>query len=697
MALNSHRTPAHRSLGVYANVLLFALGIMLTAFFITTIAHRASWRERIDATKTRAYSLSDQTRQMLASLDGSWRIVVMMVETEADRTVRRQVDEVLERFAGAAPDLSVARIDPTNPAALNEYETVLSDLRRIYGEEIAAYDTTLARARSAFNDWLRFASVEAAAIQELTRRLPQELPARGQIAQLQPFFTLMATNGEAILNDVAAALEVHETQPLPDYETARSILVASLMQSAQQLNDVARLLAALRTTPAIDRDLAVNADDARRRYEAMSQKLAQAGDPLRHLPPLELSRIGEQMQQGETAIVISPHGAAIIPSAQLFPKANIRAAANGVSFDQRFRGEQVIAASMRSLLVERMPKVIFVHAGPESYLQESDSRVDLFGVKTLLETARLEVGEWIIGKGPRPSADPGQTIVWVVVPTPLPARTSREPTPSETLLIGTVERLLAEGEPILLSYYPSLMHDVRQPDPWQRLLASWGLRADTSKVVYESILTEGGVRRLRAEQDVAAFNEGHPIGRAVDGLQTRFGFPIPIVEVEGDSVGAEHTVLTTINPSTARWLEPAWARPNEVKPPEAGDERHFSKPVPLVVASERANPQDGTASQRLVVVGSGDWLQSRLADLAANIGGSRMALVSPGNIELLQSSVHWLAGLDELIAQSPTGQQVARLEGITQADRLRWGIVLILALPLGCLVLGGVVFVVRRF
>lgn len=697
MAVNDHRGPAHRSFATYGNVLLFALAVVLTAFFLTTIAHRELWRSRIDATKTRAYSLSEQTRQMLDSLDGSWRIVVMMVEAEADRTVRRQVDEVLDRFAAAAPDLTVARIDPTNPAALDAYESVLSDLRRIYGEEIAAYDTSLARAKAAFNDWLRFANVEAAAIQDLTRRLPDQLPIRAQIAQLQPFFTLMATNGNAILTEVDTALDVHESQPLPDYETARSILSASLMQSAQQLADVARILTALRAVPAVDRDLAVDADEARRRYEAMSQKLAQAGDPLRHLPPLELSRIGSQMQQGETAIVISPRGAAIIPSTQLFPKANIRAATNGVSFDQRFRGEQVIAASMRSLLVDRMPKVVFVHAGPESYLQESDSRVDLFGVKTLLETARLEVDEWIIGKGARPSADPGQTTVWVVVPTPLPARTSREPTPTETLLIGTVERLLTEGEPVLLSYYPSLMHDVRQPDPWQRLLSPWGLRPDTSAVVYESVLTDGGVRRLRAEQDVAAYNEAHPIGRAVDGLQTRLGFPLPVRASDDDSVGAEHTVLATIEPATSRWLEPAWARPNEVKPPQAGDARQFDQPVPIIVSAERPNPQNGAARQRLVVVGSGDWLQSRLADLAANIGGSRMALVSPGNIELLQSSVFWLAGLDELIAQSPTGQQVARLEGVTQADRLRWGIVLILAMPLGCLVLGGIVFVVRRF
>lgn len=695
MAVREGQPTGRRALAVYGNVAVFAVCVMVTAFSVTTLFHRDAWRARIDATKTRAYSLSEQTRQMLSSLEGSWQLVVMMVEAEADRTVRRQVDEVLDRFAAAAPNLSVARIDPTDPTALDEFEGVLERLRQAYAQEIANYDRDLARARQGFLAWLTFVESESAVIRDFHSRLPASLPIREQIGRIQPYFSLMASDGTKILTSVDSAMSVSETQPLPDYETARSILAAALLESAQRIGELARIMAALRTVPSVDRDLAIQADNARTRYESMARQLAQAGDPLRHLPPLEISRIGRQMQQGETAIVIGPPGASVIPSAQLFPKMNMRSSGSGsVSFDQRFRGEQVIASSVRSLLVPHLPKVVFVHAMGASLLQRSDDGIDLFGVKSLLEGARLEVVEWIVGRDDRPIAEPGQPIVWVLVPS---VRASPEVSPVETILLNTMDQLLSEGEPVLLSFFPSIMHSVRQPDPWQRLVRPWGLEVDTSRSIYESILEAGGQRVQRRQQGLDSFRADHPIGRAVNGLQTTFGFAVPVrVAADQEVSSIKHFVLAEVGPSPYRWLEPNWASRTDVPQPEAGDERLFSEPIPIVVAAERPHPQRSSGEQRLMVVGSGDWMQSRLADVATTIGGNRMALVSPGNIELLQSSIYWLAQLDELIAQSPTGQQVARLEGVTQSHRLRWGVILILVLPLASLVAGGAVFLIRR-
>ena len=85
---------------VDAAVYLAALGAI--AVVINYFAHQPAARAQIDATKTRAYSLSDQTRAMLENLEGEWTVAVVLVEDEADRAIARQVNEVLRRFGQAA-------------------------------------------------------------------------------------------------------------------------------------------------------------------------------------------------------------------------------------------------------------------------------------------------------------------------------------------------------------------------------------------------------------------------------------------------------------------------------------------------------------------------------------------------------------------------------------------------------------------
>ena len=63
---------------------LFLLALVTLAVVVNYFAHRPELRIKLDATKTRAYSLSDQTRQLLAGLQGTWTIALLMVEDAAD-------------------------------------------------------------------------------------------------------------------------------------------------------------------------------------------------------------------------------------------------------------------------------------------------------------------------------------------------------------------------------------------------------------------------------------------------------------------------------------------------------------------------------------------------------------------------------------------------------------------------------------
>jgi hypothetical protein len=114
-----------------------------------------------------------------------------------------------------------------------------------------------------------------------------------------------------------------------------------------------------------------------------------------------------------------------------------------------------------------------------------------------------------------------------------------------------------------------------------------------------------------------------------------------------------------------------------------------------VVAAQRQSPMGGQV-QRFILVGSGGWMLSYVADAVTRLGGERYALTNPGNQELMLASVHWLAGMDELIAPSAVSRQVARLDGIDSAVALTWGLIAVVGAPLGCLLLGVLVWLGRR-
>ena len=99
---------------------------------------------------------------------------------------------------------------------------------------------------------------------------------------------------------------------------------------------------------------------------------------------------------------------------------------------------------------------------------------------------------------------------------------------------------------------------------------------------------------------------------------------------------------------------------------------------------------------RILVIGSGNWMRTGVADAATNAGGDRIALVHPGNHELMVSGTSWLAGLDDRIARGALSQEVARLRSISSADRRFWGWMILGVLPGGALSLALVTWVRRR-
>ncbi len=675
------------------NVTAFMLGVIALAVVLNFFAQRETLRLRIDSTKTRAYSLSEQTQRLLGDLDGEWTIAIVMVEANADRAVRRQVNEVLRRFTQTSPQITAVRIDPTDPATLDDYEALLANLRVIYKDRIEFYETALKQGEQAIGSFDLFLHQLAGRLDTMARDVRSDDPIRVEVDQLLRIISFRQQQTDQVQLELDKAMREDDTRPVRDYETARSLLAAAHSGWADELYGIARMFDRWQGEPELNPAVRAFTGWAKGEMDQQAQALAVVADPLKRLPPMELGTIGRQIERGEAAVVVGPGGAALIPSGQIFPQVGATREAN-VTFDQRFRGELVIASAIRSLLVEHMPMIVFVHAQEDSLFARRNENVDLAGAVGMLNVSRYQVQEWILTQADRPTPRRGQAVVWVVIPPPVLEGRSIAPTREEHVLIDAVKRLVADGESVMLNFAPSFLHKFGQVDPWQSITPVLGLDVDTSRVVFERSRDQQGADVIQRVAQITEFARGHPIAAAVHGLQTSFDLPVAVRSAELIPTGVRHTDLARIEPAPHRWLETDW-RVNLATITHPIDRPAFDEPLPIAVAVERTHPIDG-GIQRCIVIGSGGWLMSYIADLVVDVGGERVMLVNPGNYELLLASIAWLAGQDEMIAPSAVSQQVSRLDGITPAIRTRWRWIAVVVMPGGCLVLGAVVWFIRR-
>ncbi|HMN96979.1 MAG TPA: hypothetical protein PKC43_13365 [Phycisphaerales bacterium] len=655
-----------------------------------------TFRVQLDATRTRAYALGADTQGLLRSLDGDWQVVVVLADASVAPAVRRQIDEVLRRFEETAPRMRCRRIDPTDPAALGAWEALVATIQASSAGEgdsgLAAFRATLDDAAAIHRRFIEFASVAGAAVAAMPRTgdpgIDREL---GAIAER---FAELAVEGHRIDDQVASFRATSVQQPLADDEAARSVLLASLSHWSDQCLAAATNFEAWSTRAALAEPFRRACRDRAGALEDQAQRLRNAQDRLARQPALDLSQIGRHLASGEAAVVIGPPGAAVVPSWQL-----LAGSAGNARPDRRFRGEQVLAAAIRSLL-RPPPTVVLLHAEEGSPLKAAPDRNDLAAAAESLRAARYDLREWRHEDAAPPVPIGAAEAIWIVVP-PL-TRRGIDISPRERGLLDRTRRLIDAGQPVLITLGRSLRPLFRQEDPWATILAERGIRAETGSVVFEldRIGPARGVARAwqRIDPGVgaattarrgAAAAEEHPLHRAIAGLPTTITHPTPL-RIDETRPGVRVTVLA-VEPGPLRWLERDWRTENRPRAtPPAG--AALEEPVAVAVAIE--DPGEPRRRRRAIVVGSGGWMLSSVLDATEPVGGGRSIAANPGNRELLLGSVAWLAGADEFIL--PGGGDIARLAGIDRSARVLWSLLAIGAIPLSLLLMGAAVTVARR-
>lgn len=657
-------------------------GVLVATIALIAVAGSGPLDVRIDATKSRRYSLSPRTTALLRQLDGDWTVAVLLVEQRADRALLRQVDEVLDRYAAVAPQLQVQRIDPTDPNSVLEFEALLASLRLGLEDETAAWDAVLDQGEDALQNLVLFAQSNAASLRDVSDHV-DDTQLQEALRVRAGAMALLGAEGSRLVDAVATARMASPTHPLADRGAALAILTQVLSQWAEELDAVGRLLGV------------IDAEDqgAVSLWRAHAGELARAADRLRRLPPSDLASMGGLLAQGEAAVIIGPHGATVVSAAQLLPS-SLGEAPGGVSIDQRFRGDQVLAAAIRSLRDGITPRVVFVHAEQQSVLSGDGTPADLAGPAVMLRASRVEVQEWQPATGAGAKQWTAGPTAWVVVP---PIRSGGlKPTDEEKALLRATEALLQQGENVLVNLNPSLAPRYGQRDPWAHLLADWGFQTQTGTVLLQALPTSDGRTTLATTVQLSDFPAQHPIAAALHGQDLVLPMSVPVRAADGSNV----LELGLRSPDEGVWLEDDWRiltlgsnvpahrlpRYDEASAPRTA--------VPVVASLQQQGPTG--ESQRILVVGSGAWLRTNVADQAVSAGGGRIALAHPGNHELLLAGTAWLSGLDDRIAAGPLSQEVARLGAVSRSARTLWGWLLLAGLPAALLVSATVITLGRR-
>jgi hypothetical protein len=672
----STRTPRRPRLRFAAMTAVLLVAATASVVIANLIASRTAIR--MDVTATREHQLSPRTMSLLAGVEAPYEVVIaapLRDPRSVDPRALPRVADVLDRFARGSRHITVSLIDTGSPAGISQYDALLARLAERDAPRIERQVQIITAAADGTDQLAAWLDAFAERLQAVPGRIPEEAPAA---AANRAYFEQRAsecrTNARA-LRDLAAksrqilgpATNAGDEILIPDTAVAAETLrkpLADLGAGLTAIGENLRLFAEADAMPAAARELV---RPLWRETTQSRDRCALLRDSLERLERLDLLRIASALQSAASALVIGPQqvGLTAIDFQALFPSASVIDATGGARADLGRNAEELLATAIASLAHPIKPLAVLVHGQPRGYFE----RQPFFRVMTQRLALRgIDVVTWEAAIDSEPpsltrlNAAGNRPIVYICfnADTPSGSGGPGNTGPERAVRLGAALRSIVDaGHPLLLSLYPSTLPTYGEPDPTTTFLKDFGLQADSARPLLRERIGPDG-RRVEAVQMVRATAGTHPVAQAVRGLNTRFEWPIGLRVLDG-AVGV--TPLYTID-DRSTWGESQWlgylqvplAQHHQVPNPPAADSQRDDTSGSWLIAAAAERPFTGRSQpQRLLVVGSNTWFVDWvLADMTEVDG--RVTPSNPGNAELMEAALYWLAGQDELIAQSPTAR-----------------------------------------
>jgi len=691
---------AHKRRFVLRSAALLVL-VSVGAVLATVGAERL--RGRFDLTATRQHALAPRTERVLENLSTDYEVVVVADFARVSALAENAVEDVLTEFTRASDRLRVTTIDAGRPDQEADFVALLDRLASVYASEIEARETALDRSRESLDRTIALLGDAAASLDQAARAADPAGQARAALEDLAATLRIRVRDAERA-RDGAAELRAQTLlgSTLAPLDRALGAARAELESLAA---DAGAVLARLEPAGAELRE----AEPARRALELARDAAAAAHGSLADLPPSELFAVVRALESDNAVVVFSDRGVTAVAFSALFPSAESETVDDRGVAEFRFVGEELLATAIASLEQTARPIVVITHPWPVRLLDAAGAPnpnagpLAIAGLVDRLRLRGIDAAEWPVALADAAPAlarlDPEgeRPVIYAVLGT---VATSGEASLANAKLATAIEELVEAGAPTILSFSPSTLPGAGSPDILTAPLEPLGIDPDTGRPLVRAVRTpEGVVADPGFTMNVGASD--HPIARAITGLATRLGWATPI-EIE-ETPGVSVWPLLEVADADDVWAESEWirlwsssaaARRRQAPPEPTPGLDDLDGPWTLAVAAQRAHPSEAGELQRLVVVGATAWFFDASILPARRVDG-RVAAALPGNGELIDASIAWLAGQDELIAPGAVARDIPRIGPIDPGAlaAIRW--TLALAPALAVLLLGAALRVIR--
>lgn len=687
---------SHRRLAETASAVLVLLLALVAAGVVIAVGDR--FRARADVTTTGEQQLAPRTRAVLeqVSMLGPIEIVVAVDGTAVEPWSRQIVLDVLDLF-GNAGNVRAAEIDVSSAQGQADYARLLQRLidREQNGidQHVEAVSAAAALASSAAESLQQqFAPAMPALANAITAAGPNADAARSGLDQ---WAALLRVSSRQLADAAAAATravtEPDPRLPIPPLDDAETRLRATLLQRAAELEALA---GDLREVAPLDG--AAAATTLADRVSDLRDGLVREAEALTRLPRLDVLRVARALGASEVALVVGPPGTGVtgVDIRTLYEPSIVVADGTRTMGDVRLRAEELLSSAVSAIGSTARPIVVFTHGESRPIL---DAAPFFTGIRGRLSQRGIDIAEWVATRDAEPptlntlNPDGVGPVVYIVLSPDSSASARSEddlPGPERAVALGrALGLLLARREPVLLSLYPSVLPSYGELDPVAAPLADLGIVAATATPLL-SRSADARASQVLTEFSLLASGVEHPIHAATKNLPTVLSWPIALTTAEDAAL--DTTPLLSLPTGETVWGESQWlslwrTQANQrhlmPDPPRYDAGVDPARPAPggswtLALAATRADQPADARSGRVVVVGSNAWFTDALA-FAYDATDNRVTLRSPGNAELFEASILWLAGQDELIAASAGARARPRIKPLDAGTitAIRWAVV----------------------
>lgn len=680
---------------------------------------------RRDVTALREQSLAPRTVQLLRKLDGPYRVVIAADMRAIDGRAKQNARDVLEAMSKSTPNVSSTWIDLGSAGGISAYQRLIDELikrdAKLLSDQTNAINAALGACTSVslyLSD-----SLSPSLLSAREAISPTGTPAN----QLRQSLEQVAAGSRLASRDLTEAVTKARDAlkytlggaTVPATDKASGALATALEpveQLLQTITSQARKWAASEAAagPAAEslRAMLTQADTTR-------DQVASILDSMRHMKRADILRITDVLQRGAAALVIGPPdgGLSAVDVGQLLPQSLVFDSGLAAA-DAKRRCEELLASSIASLRTPNRPIVVLMHGEAGEFLSSTPL------IQQLTERLRLhgiDLVEWATVINPEPKLDAldplgnKRPVVYVVLS---PDASAAAPPGGLSgaqragKLAEAVSLVANANKNLLIDLNPSVLPTYGDTDPIGAVLARFGLACDSGRpLLREVVLPRGRV----IETDLAAQGvqgDAGPIAGAIRGLPVLLPWPVSLHgSPTPDKVRLEIQRFMEIPAGESVWAESQWLRIWQTP----RDKRSLIPDLPVFDDGRDSRWPDGKpgqgpqawllgaaverfeldkAPQRVVVIGSNSWFIDAVTQQSMNADG-RAVLRNPGNLELFEAAVYWLAGQESLIAQSPSAASVPVIVPIDETSLVRARLALMLGLPLIVLIVGGMYRLIR--